>query len=113
MQDTRCLFFCNTSSTTEVYTLSLHDALPISFLQGSQGLHFLGVGTERLHMHPGDAHQVGAFAFVEFIKVGLVLDRKSTRLNSSHVRISYAVFCLKKKKNPMSSLSFPSTPALL
>src|SRR2546430_7791351 len=77
-------FFFNDTATTEIYTLSLHDALPIS--RSFQALEIgderrdIGVGERRLH--PG--HQ-GA-------------DRKSTRLNSSHSQISYAVFCLKKKK---------------
>src|SRR3989442_4299322 len=90
-------FFFNDTATTEIYTLSLHDALPISegfgFLMAS-----LGVGAV------GGALTVGARAARPSVRSMLVsatlaLDRKSTRLNSSHVRISYAVFCLKKKKN--------------
>src|SRR3989442_4880803 len=80
-------FFFNDTATTEIYTLSLHDALPIL-----------------------DRH--GAWPRASGAQAGLVRssplrlrrkrDRKSTRLNSSHVRISYAVFCLKKKKqNPV------------
>src|SRR5438067_10881064 len=75
------LFFFNDTATTEIYTLSLHDALPIS--EGGQGLDgHRPVGGFLLdpQAHPPDG------------------DRKSTRLNSSHVSISYAVFCLKKKK---------------
>src|SRR5438067_7900351 len=72
-------FFFNDTATTEIYTLSLHDALPI-FLVG------------RLVGSP-EPDQVGRDAAVS--RGG---DRKSTRLNSSHVSISYAVFCLKKKK---------------
>src|SRR6266508_1305791 len=68
-------FFFNDTATTEIYTLSLHDALPISheidFTQDRRDWEAMS-DTER--------------------------DRKSTRLNSSHVAISYAVFCLKKKK---------------
>src|SRR5690349_23567931 len=71
-------FFFNDTATTEIYTLSLHDALPIS--HGSAGL---GLAITRWI---ADAHR------------GSIEDRKSTRLNSSHVEISYAVFCLKKKK---------------
>src|SRR5574342_998537 len=71
------LFFFNDTATTEIYTLSLHDALPIS----RQQLEMLHPGIKRA-VNP---HQYPA-------------DRKSTRLNSSHHRISYAVFCLKKKK---------------
>src|SRR5690349_24939069 len=79
-----CFFFFNDTATTEVYTLSLHDALPIS---GAQ-----------IIRRPGMPFQEPA-TFVSF-GVGLLQpwrDRKSTRLNSSHVEISYAVFCLKKK----------------
>src|SRR5574343_957909 len=71
-----CFFFFNDTATTEIYTLSLHDALPIFPTWISFG---------RLN-------------FINAIH-NLVLDRKSTRLNSSHITISYAVFCLKKKKN--------------
>src|SRR5256885_6465940 len=76
-------FFFNDTATTEIYTLSLHDALPIS------GQHL----EARARIAP-DQH-VGR----KLIRQLLVLeDRKSTRLNSSHLVISYAVFCLKKKK---------------
>src|SRR6266699_5307575 len=77
-QPTRYLsffFFFNDTATTEIYTLSLHDALPITLAVLD---HDAGAGVRH--------------AF--FTRQG---DRKSTRLNSSHVRISYAVFCLKKK----------------
>src|SRR6266702_5306903 len=74
-------FFFNDTATTEIYTLSLHDALPI----------LVGHG-------PGPDLPV----WVEAVQPGQ--DRKSTRLNSSHVAISYAVFCLKKKKNPDRSV---------
>src|SRR5690348_11024997 len=78
------IFFFNVTSTTEIYTLSLHDALPIftgDFLRGPLGQH------AALVKH-GDA--VGKMEHH-------AQDRKSTRLNSSHPSISYAVFCLKKK----------------
>src|SRR3989442_9237263 len=71
-------FFFNDTATTEIYTLSLHDALPI-FLQAKHG----GALAKPFVTH----HEA----------LDIDLDRKSTRLNSSHVRISYAVFCLKKK----------------
>src|ERR1017187_10839540 len=67
-------FFFNDTATTEIYTLSLHDALPISSLKGLGSIYYA---------YPGR-------------RGGLDLDRKSTRLNSSHRCISYAVFCLKK-----------------
>src|SRR3712207_7117082 len=102
-------FFFNDTATTEIYTLSLHDALPIYdardvgraavevqvgdveviVVRGS-----LGVGGEQVQ-HAGD-------------RLALVVpprDRKSTRLNSSHANISYAVFCLKKKKKTINSES--------
>src|SRR5205809_5167449 len=75
------IFFINGATTTVIYTLSLHDALPIfGVLHADPAL--------RLEGHRDDAHREGA------LTMG---DRKSTRLNSSHGYISYAVFCLKKK----------------
>src|SRR2546430_5912272 len=81
-------FFFNDTATTEIYTLSLHDALPI------------------FHVHR--VHQSRALRCLKMFLKGLDCnlavrgegqqDRKSTRLNSSHSQISYAVFCLKKKK---------------
>src|SRR2546422_7702565 len=78
-------FFFNDTATTEIYTLSLHDALPIYRRSGSRG------GGLRRVLGRGGRPLRGWWA--------VVLDRKSTRLNSSHGYISYAVFCLKKKKN--------------
>src|SRR2546430_17507205 len=75
-------FFFNDTATTEIYTLSLHDALPIS---------------GRRHERRQDAHG-GRFPRPVGPQESDDLDRKSTRLNSSHSQISYAVFCLKKKK---------------
>src|SRR2546430_17328199 len=89
------LFFFNDTATTEIYTLSLHDALPI-FLARSPGAWRLRVGIPDLDENPGSvAGQVHRYRLA-----GLAggVDRKSTRLNSSHSQISYAVFCLKKKK---------------
>src|SRR2546428_6210847 len=77
-------FFFNDTATTEIYTLSLHDALPIS-VEGRRAL--------EIEWDEGD---VGA---LDSGNIRAQLDRKSTRLNSSHDQISYAVFCLKKKKN--------------
>src|SRR5579884_4464712 len=70
-----CFFFFNDTATTEIYTLSLHDALPIS-----RAPEPCCSRAPRCSSRPA------------------ATDRKSTRLNSSHVAISYAVFCLKKKK---------------
>src|SRR5690606_41632444 len=77
-------FFFNDTATTEIYTLSLHDALPISVHRGDPDR--VAVQPRRRGV-PGRGRQLPR-----------VTDRKSTRLNSSHVKISYAVFCLKKKK---------------
>src|SRR5258707_2218848 len=80
-------FFFNDTATTEIYTLSLHDALPICprFSVRRQARAF----PER---------RAGAFAVCQYACATSSRDRKSTRLNSSHANISYAVFCLKKKK---------------
>src|SRR6266540_6841726 len=80
-------FFFNDTATTEIYTLSLHDALPI-FLALSRFATAL-----RLPMDHPSAFRVIAEGEE---------DRKSTRLNSSHITISYAVFCLKKKKTTIN-----------
>src|SRR2546422_11721721 len=77
------LFFFNDTATTEIYTLSLHDALPISSAASTRR------GTR-------DSCSDSITNGVQQVSTGL--DRKSTRLNSSHGYISYAVFCLKKKK---------------
>src|SRR2546430_7026092 len=78
----RTYFFFNDTATTEIYTLSLHDALPIC-------------GPERYVLQPMETpHKYAALL--------RIVDRKSTRLNSSHSQISYAVFCLKKKTIDLS-----------
>src|SRR3712207_8074554 len=96
-------FFFNDTATTEIYTLSLHDALPISSRRSAwpcasprvsrpapDGPAFTGcallLGTRQRRPEAAAAVRPGP-------------DRKSTRLNSSHANISYAVFCLKKKTN--------------
>src|SRR5437870_9818697 len=92
------LFFFTDTPTTEIYTLSLHDALPICFrtgrIHGSCGR--AGHAPLRLTepMSLTSAKVLAACAS----RWARMTDRKSTRLNSSHVAISYAVFCLKKKK---------------
>src|SRR5256885_11944457 len=82
-------FFFNDTATTEIYTLSLHDALPICHV---------GLSISFTHAY-----------FEAMQEKGLgTPDRKSTRLNSSHLVISYAVFCLKKKKRRNNhALSIP------
>src|SRR2546430_10510525 len=82
LQSISGIFFFNDTATTEIYTLSLHDALPICQVGGGQ------VGRVVLQdVRVADRDRA------------LLEDRKSTRLNSSHSQISYAVFCLKKKKH--------------
>src|SRR5256885_15735988 len=81
-------FFFNDTATTEIYTLSLHDALPI-------------FGEELIYRNRVPKVAVGGSCCC-----GGGIDRKSTRLNSSHLVISYAVFCLKKKKKNINRL-FP------
>src|SRR5271165_7375956 len=76
------IFFFNDTATTEIYTLSLHDALPICIPWWKPGTNCI--------CRPSNAPCQSWKA-----------DRKSTRLNSSHVQISYAVFCLKKKKQQL------------
>src|SRR2546426_7848701 len=88
-------FFFNDTATTEIYTLSLHDALPICH-HGHRGLGHDAVGQLPLLRL---AVQVAHGARVPRGEPAVqCVDRKSTRLNSSHLVISYAVFCLKKKK---------------
>src|SRR2546422_1781733 len=88
-----CFFFFNDTATTEIYTLSLHDALPISSpsttISPSATRSGWGRSTTRSPCRS---------------------DRKSTRLNSSHGYISYAVFCLKKKKKTLSPPAVSSSP---
>src|SRR5256885_13135473 len=85
-------FFFNDTATTEIYTLSLHDALPISQL-------FQYISNKEMH---------STFRIIYIPSARMLCrlsaDRKSTRLNSSHLVISYAVFCLKKKKKNITSL---------
>src|SRR3712207_8311678 len=94
-----CIFFFNDTATTEIYTLSLHDALPILLLRKS--LTVLGVVILAFFLH-GVLHLEAATIA---IFGAAALDRKSTRLNSSHANISYAVFCLKKKNCTALALS--------
>src|SRR5439155_5667002 len=105
-------FSFNDTSTTEIYTLSLHDALPISCSHTT-----LPVVFDTKSSDPTNKLRVGVVIYIHPIYIRRYFnilrynrpyskgpltdnssDRKSTRLNSSHVAISYAVFCLKKKK---------------
>src|SRR3712207_6901692 len=96
-------FFFNDTATTEIYTLSLHDALPICLL--SEGHPLSAQDRQALvtgHIHIKRNAWIGAGATIlPGVTIG-EKDRKSTRLNSSHANISYAVFCLKKKKQTHS-----------
>src|SRR5256884_7398143 len=94
-------FFFNDTATTEIYTLSLHDALPIFFEQRLATEGAAGVYAE---FHVAD-QVLEAAAPVRDVGVGHAEDRKSTRLNSSHGYISYAVFCLKKKKQQINTIT--------
>src|SRR5690349_22844666 len=96
-------FFFNDPATTAIYTLSLHDALPICMAHDGCDQHASDCACHSAHSHHrayslgrkgigGQGKQIGGESLVG------MGDRKSTRLNSSHVEISYAVFCLKKKK---------------
>src|SRR5439155_11573410 len=95
-------FFFIYTATTEIYTLSLHDALPILDVPRQRS----GIAHARhVPRRIADAEEVRAARARESqpaarrtVLHGRRQDRKSTRLNSSHVAISYAVFCLKKKK---------------
>src|SRR5690349_23902171 len=94
-------FFFNGAATTEIYTLSLHDALPI-FADVTRTVAWTSSSVANLTVDAsGLAATIAAGTSV------VTADRKSTRLNSSHVEISYAVFCLKKKKRYTNT---PPTP---
>src|SRR5256885_12319299 len=102
------VFFFNDTATTEIYTLSLHDALPIS-LAAAAGKKLLirrgdgnGEGGDEELASRGCSSKLAA-------TVGESTDRKSTRLNSSHLVNSYAVFCLKKKKKMILRAQHTST----
>src|SRR2546430_13049974 len=103
-------FFFNDTATTEIYTLSLHDALPIlvrrdSGARASRTPRGAGVGRQSIpRRDPAPRSRPDRVA---------APDRKSTRLNSSHSQISYAVFCLKKKKITCNSNTRPLICAAL
>src|SRR5262245_64669887 len=97
-------FFFNDPATTEIYTLSLHDALPIWLSRnqprprrpGGRLLPPARARAPRAHGQPSRRPRSAT-------------DRKSTRLNSSHLGISYAVFCLKKKKKKTTTINYSHT----
>src|SRR5258708_10214752 len=97
------LFFFNDTATTEIYTLSLHDALPISEIKERVDYE-LSIITKKKY----ETYFLVVADFVNWAKDNNIAvgpgDRKSTRLNSSHQIISYAVFCLKKKKKKKSAV---------
>src|SRR3712207_9002031 len=100
------VFFFNDTATTEIYTLSLHDALPISDADDRAVIaenDRAGARRPLIQRKDEAGHISGGYG----------VDRKSTRLNSSHANISYAVFCLKKKKSHTDELqSVPHTHLL-
>src|SRR3712207_9577395 len=89
-------FFFNDTATTEIYTLSLHDALPIYRFSGLAAL-LRGFPEGARQSRSGYNARGDEWVGTEPEAPDELLDRKSTRLNSSHANISYAVFCLKKK----------------
>src|SRR5260221_9356680 len=94
-------FFFNDTATTEIYTLSLHDALPILRPRDHERrrpvVHPLHLGVDGPAERRGPYYRRLCGVGGDHLRLGIRLDRKSTRLNSSHTVISYAVFCLKKK----------------
>src|SRR5438876_2588122 len=106
-------FFYNDTATTVIYTLSLHDALPICSLETwasgrteiflPQKLHSDGLSRNRVRVP-------AIWPREHFGHCVPRIDRKSTRLNSSHPSISYAVFCLKKKKETRTTTTLATAP---
>src|SRR3712207_9562995 len=99
IEDIESCFFVNDTATTEIYTLSLHDALPIFRLAHSDAsLGPPGLARSLGSRKPLDPRNPSSARAENVAHTGIRWgDRKSTRLNSSHANISYAVFCLKKK----------------
>src|SRR3712207_7777834 len=92
-------FFFNDTATTEIYTLSLHDALPICSRSERRVASSVAWAALRVSMKSifDEKLPFGRACYHDPRKIIHAEDRKSTRLNSSHANISYAVFCLKKK----------------
>src|SRR3712207_6922969 len=107
MPRSSCFFFFNDTATTEIYTLSLHDALPIYSFRAVERALAYEIDRQIKELEAGRAIPQSTRGWDDAKGVTAlqrVKDRKSTRLNSSHANISYAVFCLKKKKNYITSL---------
>src|SRR5256885_13133320 len=108
-------FFFNDTATTEIYTLSLHDALPIS----ASGIQACGASRQALKMkkcsvfpEPSKNYAtIHPIAANDVVECQASVDRKSTRLNSSHLVISYAVFCLKKKNKHLAAVPPQTSPS--
>src|SRR3712207_7197003 len=103
------LCFFNDTATTEIYTLSLHDALPI--LRGdvfTPDVIDTWVWYKRAHEAEAVRTRPHPYEFTLYFE-----DRKSTRLNSSHANISYAVFCLKKKNTLTRERCIPASTVLV
>src|SRR3712207_7737840 len=105
---TLAFFFFNDTATTEIYTLSLHDALPIS-----EDVWARIEDTAEAWRSWEDEHDIYEGPHRDLVRHGArvlkgLTDRKSTRLNSSHANISYAVFCLKKKKKNLTKCRIPT-----
>src|SRR5690606_40272524 len=102
---------CTHTAAPAIYTLSLHDALPISVHVRTALRRERRFPQERRHValryrrasRPGERSPIAAPTGHGHLRIQAI-DRKSTRLNSSHVKISYAVFCLKKKKTRQRAL---------
>src|SRR5438034_4303091 len=91
-------FFFNVTPPTIIYTLSLHDALPIYRFRWRSFSATMWSRRSRLQLPTHRSATPFCQGLRNDVCLGMILDRKSTRLNSSHTVISYAVFCLKKKK---------------
>src|SRR2546430_7878495 len=106
-------FFFNDTATTEIYTLSLHDALPILEHQRDENavVHIFVEGLRILAEGRSVSACGGTVRLGCELKHVPVVDRKSTRLNSSHSQISYAVFCLKKKNCTCATCTLSHAPA--
>src|SRR3712207_7476842 len=106
------VFFFNDTATTEIYTLSLHDALPI-LTTTLRSLANLLANPRAWAMPPDSSWTLYVSSQPKFLPEpsNSRKDRKSTRLNSSHANISYAVFCLKKKKAAPSTCQRHLSPS--